>query len=534
MYQLRFILLGCFFLCAFTGQAQWKKEGVRVSLGKELKRSHQKGLQQMVGYDGNGLYTLQKRMTPFYHFGSKQAYTYLLQHYNADMNLVQANKLFPEKGGNPLSFEFMVQLQEAIYLFSSGYDEGREKKTLFAQKIDKQSLEQVGACVQVAELDKEELGGHFSWKLSEDQSKLLLMYTYYIGSRQTYDLRVFDQHLAKQWSKRDCVPHGGDPFAVEQYEVDEKGNVYLLSTSFSEKRREKRAGAPDYAYHLTTYKLGGTAEDRYGISLPGKFLTDIRIKINNEKDIVGGGFYAEEGTYNLKGSYFFTIDGNSSRVVAKSVNPFEPDFLEKVAERTALPKNGKEEAGQLRQFGLRLNDILLREDGSTVLLGEQFSLVAQSSMKKNFFGRTRTRSSYEYNFNNIVVVSLDRSGKEEWTRQISKQQHSVNDGGLYSSYRMKMVEGKLYAVFNSQPQVPSAATKSNDLLASGAVLVRVSRDGHQKIRVLPELNSHELRLVPQVGINIGKGEMILLGAGTKKNRFIKLRINEDALFTRAE
>lgn len=534
MYQLRFILLCCFLMCAFTASAQWEKEKVRVSLGENLSRSHHKGTQQMVGSDGNNIFTLQKKMTPFYHFGNKQLYTYLLQQYNADMELVNAKKLPLQREGKSLTYEFMVHLNEAIYLFTSGHDAEEEKKKLFFQKINTQSLEAEGPHIQVAEVGKEDLGGHFSWKLSEDKSKLLLLYTYDIEDRHTYDLYVFDRDLTELWSKKNALPAGSMPFAIEQYEIDEKGNVYLLSTLFRKQRREKRAGAPDYAYRLTAYKQQGTIEERFGINLPGKFLTDIRIKVNDEQDVVGGGFYAAKGSYSLKGSYFFIIDGGSGEVVAKSVKPFDAHITEKAIEKRPLALNKRKGHVQLRKNGIRLNDILLREDGSAVLLGEQYGLLTQTAITKNLFGRTRTRSTYMYEFNDIIVVSMDEHGQQEWTRKIEKRQYSENDGGFYSSYRMKMIKGALYAVFNNYGKGATAnviGKESGTSSSFSPVLVRLSREGKQKTSILPELNNRNLRLLPQVGINTLDSEMVLLGSGSKRNRFIKLQIFEDPLFT---
>jgi hypothetical protein len=534
MYKLRFILIAFFSLSALAGKAQLQKEEIQVSLGKELKRSQQKGLQEIIGYDSDGVYTLQKKMTPFYSLRNTQPYIYLLQQYNADMNLQQTNRLSLKKEGEPMSYEFMLQLKDAIYLFSSAYEEGKEKKRLFAQKISKQSLQPVNDFIALVELSEEEMGGHFSWSLSDNKSKFLLLYTYFTEGRQTYDLHVFNNKLQKLWTKKNCVPHAANPFAIEQYEIDEEGNVYILSTSFKEKRREKRKGTPDYTYHLTTYKQQGKEEQSYGIGLPGKFLTDIRIKINREQDIIGGGFYAEEGTYNLEGSYFFSIDGNSSEVVAKSAEPFAPDFLEEAEKPVAISTKKSAGTRQLRQFGYRLNDILLRNDGSAVLLGEKYSLETQSSIKKNIFGKTKTRSNYVYDYKNIIVVSINREGEAEWSRKIRKQQHSVNDGGLYSSYRLKMVNGKLYTIFNSQ-QLPEKGLFSRWSLRAGAtsnvVVVCVSRDGQLKASLLPELNKLNLRLLPQVGMDISEGGLVLLGAGEKNNRFIRLQVNTGNLLS---
>lgn len=532
MCQFRIILVCFFFFCAHSANSQWKNEKVQVRLGEELKRSQQKGLQQMFGYQGGDWYTLQKKMTPFYQFASKQPYMYQLKHYNAEMKLVQAKKLCLKRNGKPLTYESTLQLGGALYLFSSAYEEGREKKRLFAQKINKQSLEPGNEFLQVAEIGKGEKGGHFSWKLSENGSKLLLLYTYFSGSRKTYNLKVFNSELEEVWSKKDCAPFSQGPYAIEQYEIDEEGNVYLLSTAFQDKRREKRQGAPDYAYYLTTYLQEGTAENKYRIRLPGKFLTDIRIKVNKAQDIIGGGFYAEEGSFNLEGNCFFTIDGASSEVLIKSIAPFDSSFVKEGAQQHFAGSRRRNDSVRLEKFGLRLNDILLREDGSALLLGEQFSIHAQSSLKKNLFGKIKISSVYEYNFSNLLVVSINRHGETEWARKIKKQQHSVNDGGLYASFRTKMVKGKLYTVFNNYFLTgPSTSGKLKELSPFTPMLVGLDREGEQSSSILPKLGEENLRLLPQVGMDAGDATLILLGAGKKKNRFIRLEIREGNLFS---
>lgn len=533
MYKLPIILIAIFSLAALAGKAQLPREEVQVSLGKELKRSQQKGLQEIIGYDSDGVYTLQKKMTPFYSLRNKQPYTYLLQQYNADMNLLQTNRLSLKKEGKPMSYEFVLQLKDALYLFSSAYEEGKERKHLFARKISKHNLQPVDDFIALTEINKEKLGGHFSWSLSDNKSKLLLLYTYFADGRQTYDLHVFNNKLQKLWTKKKCIPHAANPFAIEQYEIDEEGNVYMLSTSFKEKRREKRKGTPNYTYHLTAYKKQGTMEQRYGINLPGKFLTDIRIKTDREQDIIGGGFYAEEGTYKLEGSYFFTIDGNSSEVVAKSVEPFAPGFLEEADKQFVSSSEKTLGTRQLRQFGYRLNDILLRKDGSAVLLGEKYSLETRSSIKKNIFGKIKIRSNYVYDYDNIIIVSMSREGEAEWTRKIKKQQHSVNDGGLYSSYRVKMVNGKFYTIFNSRqlPEEGGGRQRLKTEATSNVVAVSVSRNGQLETTLLPELNNLNLRLLPQIGTDISEAELILLGAREKNNRFIRLKVNTGKLLS---
>ncbi|MEL7148117.1 MAG: hypothetical protein AAFO69_17215, partial [Bacteroidota bacterium] len=54
----------------------------------------------------------------------------------------------------------------------------------------------------------------------------------------------------------------------------------------------------------------------------------------------------------------------------------------------------------------------------------------------------------KYYYKDILVVSIDANGEIEWTGKINKNQETLNDFGIYSSYFLSVVGDQLMFMFN--------------------------------------------------------------------------------------
>lgn len=141
------------------------------------------------------------------------------------------------------------------------------------------------------------------------------------------------------------MPYEQQLFEVEDFDVDNSGNVYLLGSIFEEKRRAKRK--PNYKYEILSYSNQGNDRVDYPIQIEGKFLTDMQIAIDDKPDIVCGGFYPSEGTFSIEGSYFLKVDNQSKEIKSKAFQKFGLDFITRnmssQQEKTAKKKSSKGE-----------------------------------------------------------------------------------------------------------------------------------------------------------------------------------------------
>jgi hypothetical protein len=176
----------------------------------------------------------------------------------------------------------------------------------------------------------------------------------------------------------------------------------------------------------------------------------MQFSFDNKGNIICGGFYSDKGTTTMKGAYFFTIDFTTKAIVKKSFKEFGVEFLtQNLTEREKEKVEKKLEKGkEVEEYAYKLDDLILREDGGLVLVGEQAYSVTTTHYSSSGMSYKETR----YYYNDIVVVNISPEGEIEWGTKIPKRQMTTNDGGYFSSYLMVVLKDKLYFIFNDCPK----------------------------------------------------------------------------------
>jgi hypothetical protein len=335
------------------------------------------------------------------------------------------------------------------------------------------------------------------------------------------------------WEKEIRLPYKEDLFEVTDYEVDNFGNVHLLGIIFKEKRKEKRKGKPNYKYQVLSYRNQGDELIEYPIAISGKFLTDMQIAVNSNQDIICGGFYSVEGTFSIKGSYFLKVDGETKEIIEKSFKDFGIDFItQNMKKREEKKAKKKDEKGKnVELFEYDLDRIILRSDGGAVLVGEQYYVVVKTVTTFDANGRSQTRTTYKYYYNDIIVVSVLPDGSIDWTEKIPKRQATINDGGFFSSYAMSVIGNKLYFVFNDNPKNlfykgSGKLYNFNNSKGSLIVLVELNMEGKQTREALFSAKEAGILTRPKVCEQISSKEMVLFGQRKSTHQFVKITFKD--------
>lgn len=496
--------------------------------GPEIKASKRSTLTDIIGYDETGIYAIKTKNTGIYGWNS----TLYLEHYNEKMSQSRSVELdlkfeLEEKKRESL-FEFIIHVDNEIYLFSSL--KNQKKNLLFIQGINKKTLQADKNIKQIAEIDYSENtifnSGNFNYKISNDSTKILIYYNLPYNRResQKFGFHVFDKDMNQLWEKIVISPYKEALFEVEDYKVDNKGNVHLLGLIFEYERREKRKGKPNYKYQILSYYNNGNELKEYPVVVEGKFLTDMQIAINDNQDIICGGFYSSEGTFSIEGSYFLKINGQTKEINSKEFQKFGIDFITqnmtKKEEKKRKRKYAKGKNTELYQYNL--DNIILKDDGGAILIGEQYFVKIVSSDRY---------TKYIYNFNDIIVVNMSASGKIEWTKKIAKKQKTINDGGFFSSYALSVVKDKLHFVFNDNSKNlfyngEGKLHNFNVRKKSLVVLVTIDTNGEQTREKLFTSKDINTLTRPLVCEQISKNEMVLFGQKKKTHQFAKILFKE--------
>lgn len=518
-----FLLLGlCLAITTLQGQQSLSDNDPFIEWGRDQRMPSNTYISKVVSANKYGFYALRKREESA--LANEQVY---IESYDAKMNLKKSQKLDLKYKGNRRDFEDLIMVGGQLYLLSSFNNQAKKKNYLFYQKISNRSLTMARKFEMIAEIDtrNKEQEGFFNFKLSKDSSKVLIynQLPYKKNTPERFALRVFNNQFEEQWHKDIILPYNDDNFSIEEYRIDNKGNVYLLGVLFQDRSRVRRAGKPTYRYSILAYMNEGEDMKEYKIDIGDKFITDLTFRIDNSGKLVCSGFYSDKGTYSIKGTYFFKLNMETKQVENKNLKAFDFKFLTEYLsdgqrERALrAERQGKvNRAPELYQFSL--DELILRSDGGAVLVAEQYYVYQRRYF--DFYG-TPQFDNY-FNYNDIIVVNIRPNGEIEWTARIPKRQETVNDGGYYSSYAMSIVQDRIYFIYNdNQRNFENDNRRLYNFNGRQSIIAlsELRKDGTLNTSPLFSNRDADIITRPKICKQISKRRMMIYGERARGNRF---------------
>ena len=470
---------------------------------------------------------------------------------NKELKVVRSQELELKYKGKQRDFEDLLYFNGQLYLLTSFNNSAHKKNYLFVQKVSSRGLTTSKSLTMVAETEarNKEVEGSFAFEISKDSTHLLVYHDlpFEKNNPARFGFHVFDRNFELVWEKEIILPYPDNQFTVEEYRVDDQGNVFLLGVLYTDEAKYRRRGNPNYRYVLLTYLNQGESEDEIQIDLPDKFITDLTFRVGNDGNLVFAGFYSEKGSYSIKGSYFFHLNPYNRSVLNRHHQAFNFDFLtafmrpkEKIRALEAERNNDPRRSPEL--FNYSLDRLILRSDGGAVLIAEQFYIESESYYRNYYpyygyypysyydsFYRNNREVDYLYNYNDIIVVNIQPNGSLQWTARIPKWQETRNDGGYYSSYAMSIVRDKLYFIFNDDSRNFDPNRKSDRIYKyTGRNEMMVLAELNLKGEVLthPVLsNNGAVKLRPKMCKQTGLREMLLFGEANRGFKLGKMSFN---------
>ena len=78
---------------------------------------------------------------------------------------------------------------------------------------------------------------------------------------------------------------------------------------------------------MLSFTDNGNEDSDLPIEVEGKFLTDMKVRPNNEGQLLCGGFYSGQGAYSVEGSFFLKVNASNGDVETASFEDFGIDFI---------------------------------------------------------------------------------------------------------------------------------------------------------------------------------------------------------------
>ncbi len=529
---LHFILL---FVCfqAFTLCSQ-EDQSIPASIewGEELKEPAGTVISKIIGTTADGFYTLREKTVSG--LAASSAQTIIIEQFSKKMKLKKSRDIKLKYNNKNLDFVDVLMLNNELYLLSSFNNQAKKKNYLFVQKISSRSLQPKKDLLKIGEIDarNKERKGKFDYAVSKDSSKVLIYneLPYKKRDPERFALRVYDQQFEELWSKNISLPYNDEHFAVEEYRIDNQGNVYLLGVIYEDQSRRRRGGKPTYQYVILAYTKDGGDAQEYRVELGDKFITDLTFRIADNGHLVCSGFYSDKGTYSIKGTYFFRLDSQTKQMYNQNSKEFDFDFVtEYLSDKQKQKLKKAERKGNTRRqaelYQYDLDRLILRSDGGALLVAEQY-FVKEYIQRDYFYGTFQY--DYYYYYNDIIVVNIRPDGEIEWASRIPKRQVTSNDGGYFSSYAMAIVRDRLYFVYNDNDRNFDPSSKRLHRFngrSSIIALTELRKDG--SATTYPLFSNRDANIItrPKICKQIGRKEMAIYGERNRKFKFASLQFD---------
>ncbi len=442
-----FILTSFFVIFTSITFAQNKTDRAHVEWGPDLTDKKDGSFSHVFGNTDEHVYMIVRR--------KKEAFVQKM-----DLNSkVIYQKLLPMKIDKAEhSLERISVFGDRILVFSQYFDKKQKMNELYLRIFDAADMSPQGRLQKIASIDVESkrAQGGFSMSISPDEKNVLVgvQLPFVKDNKEQFTLKVFNEDMILAWEQDVVLPYMDNEFSVEQMRVANDGSVVVVGVKYAEKREAKamkKEGKASYTYHLLTYDPDGGAPEDHALEVTDRFLQDLTLDLGNEGDILAGGFYGMKGTHAIHGVFFLRLDRKTKAILHSSFKEFGKDFITQYMtekEEKKATKKAEKKGEDLEMYQFDLDDLVRRTDGGAVMVGEQYYEYQVTTCTTSANGGQTCRTTYHYVYNDIIVVNIDPAGNIEWAAKVPKRQHTVNDGGYYSSYALAVKEDRIYLMFN--------------------------------------------------------------------------------------
>lgn len=385
----------------------------------------------------------------------------LIQRFNMD-KLRATSQLHMDISKIPDRFvpDLFTRYNENFYMFYSTWDKEREKEQLFVDKIDINSGNFADEPEMLIEANK--LAGDliatgfykfatankYEFHFSIDTSILLVTYRKYprvkddSKNKDVLGFYVFDKDFNQIWGDEFRMPYTEKMMNNTDYMVDSKGNAYLLSKVYEGKRTEREGDNPNYHFEILKFGKGYEDPKQIKIDLEDKFINDLYITEGATGDLVCVGLYrtvyksstkAIHGFYNTDGAFMVRLNDDQEvadmkedyyEIPSEILTEFEKSKTQNKVER-------KDKKGEAEASSITLRKVLMKDDGSFVIVGEEYSIVEKTHRSSD----GSTSSYLKYYYGDIYVMRIGTDSKIAWVRKIPKNQEGKRGrGGMSFKY----------------------------------------------------------------------------------------------------
>lgn len=296
---------------------------------------------------------------------------------------------------------------------------------------------------------------------SEDKKQVMVFKVQKKSNQFVFTTLLMDENLKLKHRSRIETNYEDKKYVFSDFLLSNAGNFVFTAGN--------RSSTRDYIEDLDLVTKGVYDDDftSMKINLSEKYVDDVKLKIDNlNTNYILNSLYYLKKRGNAEGIFTAVVDEETNSLVSGTFAKIDDSL------RAGIRKKGSEKTA-LNDFFIR--NVILKKDGGFLLMAEDFYTQSRSNNWNrwdylygypSYFSPYYYYSPYYYNYynyygspygygandtryyyNNILVASLDSTGKYQWTAVVQKSQYD-DESDNFMSYALMITGGKLHFLFN--------------------------------------------------------------------------------------
>jgi hypothetical protein len=379
----------------------------------------------------------------------------------------------------------------------------KEQWRIYAQSMDAR----FGSGIRFLMLDsvnygKENFAESIKVIHSKNRSKILAYYPE--PGQNAINFILLEKNLdVVMKQKVDFALPDGD-YSLNDVLVDDEGNILVALLDNAKHRKSDGITDRNRIFIIRKAEMVSTTLD-FSFSQPG--FGKVKFDIDNiNKQIVAGGFFTDEQQRHAKGYFFKAYSIAENKLIKNHYISFSSNLYVEIA--------GKESGQNLDGLStFEIIDLVLRYDGGVMMIAESRFNNIESIQTPSFVPAAGPsfRSVTVTYYNDLMVLCVSPTGKEDWVKVLRKKQVSEEDEGFFSSYAMHIRGDEVNLIYNED--IYQSTNVSN---------YKLDPKGDLKRNTILNSYDQNVLLVPRLGKQVSSNETIIPSFRKNNLRLVKL------------
>lgn len=292
-----------------------------------------------------------------------------------------------------------------------------------------------------------------------------------------------------------------------------KDSTFHILTNTNTSKTTNSYSNLNHKYTFFSYYLNDKMLKEYPIDIGSNWINSATFILNNNQDPVISGFYSNSRRYAFVGSFYISLNNQKRKIIDVNMKELHDDLFTDKQKQT----NKKE----LKEIYFEK----MYQDSSGY-----YSICQESYIDVNSYVDPQTRVvtyDYYYYYLDIIIVKFDLNGNYIYEKRFPKNQITINDEGIYSSYLSIMKDHKIYFIYNDHvDNFENRNEKSMSQPKSAHAVIEEFNTESSNFKEIVINNKQEKRIIiPSSYYILPNKDIIITTEKLNNSGIIKLQLN---------